>query len=66
MGLGLGLDLTKAKAIQQETLEKNESIIQKAKENSNLNQQINISEGPSLSINIGNLGKVTEVAEVVE
>jgi len=38
MGLGLGLDLTKAKAIQQETLEKNQSIIQKAKENSIISQ----------------------------
>lgn len=31
--MGFGLDLTKAKTIQQETLEKNEQIIQKAKEN---------------------------------
>ncbi len=31
--IGFGLDLSKAKTIQQESLEKNEQIIQRAKEN---------------------------------
>lgn len=33
--MGLGLDLSRAKTIQQEILEKNEEIIQRAKENVN-------------------------------
>lgn len=36
--LGFGLDLSKAKSIQQETLNKNEQIIQMAKENANASQ----------------------------
>lgn len=56
--MGFGLDLSKAKTIQQETLEKNEQIIQRAKENVMATQQ---QEGASLSINIQNLAKVKEV-----
>jgi hypothetical protein len=52
--MGFGLDLSKARTIQQETLEKNEQIIQRAKENVQ-------AEGASLTINIANIAKIKEV-----
>lgn len=57
--MGLGLDLSKAKTYQQESLEKNEQIIQRAKESA-----VAQPEGPSLSINITNIAKVHDVPEV--
>ena len=51
---GLGLDLTKAQNYQQESLEKTEQIIQKAKES----QQV---EGTQLQINIANVAKLREI-----
>ena len=54
--IGLGLDLTKATNYQQESLQKSEQIIQKAKQIEQEN-----SSGPQLQINIANISKLREI-----
>eukprot|EP00347_Sterkiella_histriomuscorum_P011735 403371304 len=61
LGLGLGLDLSKAQSYQQENLAKNEQIISKAKQASNFQDTQAATDAPQLSINIANISKLREI-----